>query len=138
MPEPIREFPFGCCKSGLFALAGLGAFVLTVAAALVWRSVWLVGLFAALFALLALALWLLFGNLQVDFRAGRVLIRHGTFFPMEITCPARSILAVSAFSTLLLRRLGCPVVLLTLNGRTVLLPAIPRAGYEALCALSGG
>lgn len=138
MPEPIREFPFGCCKSGLFALAGLGAFVLAAAAALVWRSVWLVGLFAALFALFSLAFWLLFGNLRVDFKAGRVLIRRGTFFPIEITCPARSILAVSAFSTLLLRRLGCPVVLLTLNGRTVLLPAIPRAGYEALCALSGG
>lgn len=138
MPEPIREFPFGCCKSGLFALAGLGAFVLTAAVALVWHSVWLIGLLAAWFVVLSLSLWLLFGNLQVDFRAGRVLIRHGTFFPMEIACPARSILAVSAFSTPLLRRLGCPVVLLTLNGRTVVLPAIPRAGYEALCALSGG
>ena len=82
--------------------------------------------------------WLLaYGNLRVEFSAGRVLIRRGTLFPVHIACPARSILAVSAFSTPLLRRLGCPVVLLTLSGRTVLLPAVPAAGYRALCALSG-
>ena len=64
-------------------------------------------------------------------------LSRGTLFPVHIACPARSILAVSAFSTPLLRRLGCPVVLLTLSGRTVLLPAVPAAGYRALCALSG-
>ncbi len=137
MPEPLFAFPFGCRKGGLLVLAALAALVLTLAAAFLWQGLILLLFFAGFFALFSAGLLLAFGNLQVSFSAGRVLICRGTFFPVHITCPARSILAVSAFSTPVLRRMGCPVVLLTLNGRTVLLPAVPRAGYEALCALSG-
>lgn len=137
MAEPILSFPFGCRKSGLISLAALLALALTIAVAVLVRGAFLVLLFLVLWALLAAGLYLAFGDLQVDFSAGRVLIRRGTFFPVQIVCPARSILAVSAFSTPMLRRLGCPVVLLTLNGRMVLLPAVPREGYQALCALSG-
>lgn len=137
MAEPILSFPFGCRKSGLAALAALAALALTLVLALLVRGGFLLLVFSGLWALFTAGLLLAFGNLQVSFSAGRVAIRRGTFFPVQIVCPARSILAVSAFSTPLLRRLGCPVVLLTLNGRTVLLPAVPREGYQALCALSG-
>lgn len=106
---------------------------------LFWQSAVAGWLFAALWLCLCL-LWLpaRCASVQGSVTLGEVRLNHGVWFKTSRRLPTHWVSAAARFTTPLLRRCGCCVLVLSSSGTLLVLPGLTDADADAIETLVRG